>query len=343
MTKLNNGIAKKAIMIMLVVVFMLVGTTSGTAKADGGVFNGGKMIESKKIIKKVQKNAWTPEPDPDSKALTLGYAISKIKEYVQADDQAIVRELGYVAKYKRHTGRKLKYSAATKGQREAIKWAVETSLISASWKSDDPYAGIDGHKILTRAELVDLLSGVLDTYYSYRVSYLCTPSYSSEGISPEMNITALYKGVVVSAPYDENKFGDYYRVNINLNASATRKDLKLSLKNLGIVTNNGIKVAKNMTGNYNYDKACNDADYFVETLYNKTGYSMSVSKSDGVVTITDGFNTVMYIEDVNGKNWYPDLRFIYSSGISDKVGGRFSATEYDVIKMLLEACILRAK
>ena len=247
--------------------------------------------------------------------------------------------------YKEYTGKKLKFSAATKGQREAIKWAVETALLSASWSSNDSYGGIDGHKILTRAELVDLLSKVLDAYYTYRVPYLYTPSYSTEGISSGMGVSALYKGIIVSAPYDEEKPGDYYRVNINLTATATRQDLKLALKNLKIVAKyNTVKVAKNPTGQYSYEKACEDADAFVEALYEETGYKMSVSKTGKTVSIIDGFNTIMYAEDIDGKNWYPNLNFGYSSFVTEeKASGRISATEYNVIEMLLESCILRAR
>ena len=203
-----DKIAKKAMMVMLVVVFMLVGTTSGVAKADG-IYDGGRMVENKKVLKKLRKNAWAPESNPESKALSYGYAVSKIKEFIEADDQAMVRELGYVAKYKQYTGRKLKYSAATKNQRNAIKWAVETALISASWTSNDPYGGItDGHKLLTRAELVDLLSKVLDAYYPYRVPYVYESKYGYlESVSDKTNLSALYKGVVISAAYDEKAFG----------------------------------------------------------------------------------------------------------------------------------------
>ncbi len=344
MTKLNNGIAKKAIMIMLIAIFAIVGTTSTRAVKADGVYNGGKMIKNEKVLKKIQKNAWTPEPDPESKALTLGYAVAEIKEFVEADPQAIVRELGYVSFFKQYTGKALKYQAATKTQRKAIKWGVETTLLNASLTSGDPYGDIDGKKQLTRAELADLMSRVLDAYYGYRVPYFGEAKYHYVEPVTDLRLTALYKGVITSAPYEENKFGAADKVSINLSATATRRDLKLALKNLKIVIKyNAVKVAKNNSGTYSYEKACEDADAFVKALSEKTGYEMTVSKDGGNVTITDGFNTIMYMESVNGKNWYPSLRFTYTSGVSDRSSERISATKYDVLKMLLETCCLRAK
>ena len=126
---------------------------------------------------------------------------------------------------------------------------------------------------------------------------------------------------------------------------ATREDLKLALKNLKIVVNNlAVKVTKNPTGQYSYERACSDAEAFVKRLYEETGYKMSVSKSDdGALSIVDCFNTIMYAEDVNGKNWYPTINFSYTSSIADKkTSGRISAEKYDVLEMLLESCILRA-
>lgn len=342
MKKMNNKIAKKAMMVMLIAIFAIVGTTSGTVKADG-VYNGGKMIKNEKVLKKVQKNAWTPEPDPESKALTLGYAVAEIKEFVEADPQAIVRSLGILSFYKNYTGKELKFQSATKAQRKAIKWGVESSLLDISLTSGDPYGGINGKKQISRAELADLMSRVLDAYYGYRVPFFGEAKYHYTEPVADMRVTALYKGIIVSAPYEENVFGAADKVSINLNAPATRKDLKLALKNLKIVIKyNAVKIAKNPTGEYTYNDAVKDAEMFVERLCEETGYSMSISKveKDKVVTITDGFNIIMYSNNA----WYPKINFTYSSGVTDVIGDNtYSATKYNVIKMMLEACCLRAK
>ena len=344
MKKMNNKIAKKAMMVMLLVVVMIVATTSGTAKADGNIFNGGKVVEKASVTKKVQKNAWSSTPSADSKALTLGYAVAKIWAFVEADEQATILQTSRLNSYKQLSGESLKFTSATKSQRKALKWAVQTGMLKPL-SSEVPYGGIDGKQILTRAELVDLLGKMIDAYYGYRLPFFNTDvKYWADGMWDEMNLTALYKGIVVSASYDTKKFGDADRVRLNMDQPATRQDLTKALKNLKVIVKyNSVKVIKRNLVSYTTSDAISEAEEFIKQLEEKTGAKMHVMKDGDIITISDGFNSIKYMDGTFGPAWSPNLKCSFASGISDESFGWYPAKEYDILSMLLKACVMRAE
>ena len=121
--KLNKIMAIAMVLILVAVSY----TPAVEAKANEA--NGKGYKSTKTILKKLKKNAMSYYPNPDSPQLTYGYALKKIKDFVESDPNAYVGESAGWVELIADKGYKTKFVGGTKSQRKALKWGVDIGLV----------------------------------------------------------------------------------------------------------------------------------------------------------------------------------------------------------------------
>lgn len=319
-------------------------------------------IENPELKEKLQKNCWSVESNPDSTELTLNYAIKKIKAFVEADSKAYIFVDNSIAEgLDIKLKGKYKYIASTKTQRSNLKWAICTGLVSP-WTYGDNHGyypeQINGNTILTRWDLVEIMSSVCDSFYTNRIPFFDTQSkywifeetYEQDAAR---NINAIQKGIITSQPVRKGQ--DEYEYALNLNTVATREDLSKALKNLkAVVKYNCIKISKRKTRkeSYTFKDATKDLDKLYAYLdENGIRYQVEVlTKNRAIkVTILKDPSSYIWFYDASYYNneysiWESQVVFANGPGTAEQRQNRnFAANDVDFIKTLINVMKKRNK
>lgn len=240
-----------SVIMSLVIVFLSVHTlnfisafakeTNG-AKAVAGTTRrikycaNGIVSNSKKIKKKLKKNAWSSTPNPESPEITQGFAMYKIynalvatgfldsEEYGEyVDSEISVSEAGYSG-----------IIASNKTQKKAIKWMLtHNAYMTYNFDRYDNKV-FDGKRKIKRYELACMLQSVIGYFFPMMIedvdtgtSWLKSDDLSSDSYDGRIPNLPMYKGIIVGE-------------NLDLDGYATKEDLNRALKNFKIVVSHRI-------------------------------------------------------------------------------------------------------
>ncbi len=313
-TKIWNKIA--AIVSMILVVILVMPSYGASANEYDGV----GYEPTKKLLKKVQKNAIKYYPDPNSKELTWGYAASSIKAFLESDENAYIDETSdFLRVIKASTGKNAKFTGGTKSQRKALKWCVKKGIVSYSPKKygEDPSSlktTYNASQKITRWQLVDLVSRTMGFGYGGRIPYLNgwstgTADYPEENeawVLDYCDKQCVFKGVMYIVPVT-----DYLHLN---NQIATRDDLVRCLKNLKLIA------ASKYTAKVIYrDEPLNG---YTEANYQKDIEAIkSILESNGLSYIDKGYNEFgIGITNSNKKIAYSTFSLEKNDGFHTSIG-----------------------
>lgn len=262
--------------------------------ADGAVAG-----RNKKLIKKLKKNAWSSEPNPESEKMSHGYALYKIyKAIVQTGylDSIEYNDTWHPTIDKREKDEidnKIEMIADNKKQKKAIKWLLKNSIYTSNdvfYSVDDNNnlitTAFDKNRNITRWEIAMIFFGVIteifplvlepiDTKTSWKKMYL----YNIQGneiVDYEFRyFEPFYKGIIVGE-------------NLNLDADATKEDLNRAIKNFKLIVENRILPVyreKDVVVDHNYlENELNELiDYFsdhgINVYDHQNWYSFSYGSS----------------------------------------------------------------
>lgn len=255
------------------IVFLFLLTVALTIIAVSSTSVSAASISDAKLMKKLQANGWSEDANPDSKPLTLGYALQKIREYVESDSNAYV----YLYKVNLQSADEIladekkgpyKYIASTKKQISALKWGVSLDMYFlrefSEKDADGARVSLNGRQQLTREDLMDILSYICVNCYNARIPVVIEkplPNIYTKGMVfiRQMRYNSLYHGIIMPQPGQR----------INLSAIATREDLSRALKNLKILSKYRIiklKKYKTPKKSYTWDQAIKDIESFTAWL-----------------------------------------------------------------------------
>ena len=189
----------------------------------------------KALLKKIKKNAIKNYPDPNSKELTWGYAAYKIKEFLEADENAYL-DTG-VAVIENITG-PITITGGTKKQRKAMKWCINKDIITCKEYLYDYYNGTgtrtkyNASEKITRWQFVDLISKIMGCAYDGRIPYLWVQEKGftvphETWVLDAYDLQSIDKHVIFIKASD-----DYLHLD---DENATRDDLSRALKNLKLL------------------------------------------------------------------------------------------------------------
>lgn len=189
----------------------------------------------KALLKKIKKNAIKNYPDPNSKELTWGYAASKIKEFLEADENAYL-DTG-VAVIENITG-PITITGGTKKQRKAMKWCIDKGIITYKERlydhdgKGDIRTKYNASEKITRWQFVDLISKIMGYGYGSRIPYLWVQEKGftiprETWVLDAYDLQSIEKHVIFIKASD-----DYLHLD---DENATRDDLSRALKNLKLL------------------------------------------------------------------------------------------------------------
>jgi len=331
------------------IVFLFLLTVALTIIAVSSTSVSAASISDAKLIKKLQANGWSEGANPDSKPLTLGYALQKIREYVESDSNA------YAYLYKvnlqsvdtmlaNEKKGPFKYSAATKKQISALKWGVSLDMYFprelSEKDADGAWVSLNGRQQLTREDLIDILSYICVDCYNARIPVVIEDPlpniYRKEMVFiRQMRYNSLYHGIIMPQPGQR----------INLSATATREDLSRALKNLKILSKYRIiklKKYKTPKKSYTWDQALKDIESFTAWLEAEgINYDTdSIGKGFYDINFYEPYmrGSLKYVEkysdDATEPVWHLDgFRFIIKSSSYKEDGVDIwpNALEYDML------------
>jgi len=199
-----------------------------------------------KLVKKLAKNSISWYPNEKSKPLTYGYALKQIKAYVEKDSNAFYgSHTNWVNEYESWgNGIKISFKGTTKTARKAMKWGVSKGLVhrdidvEKGWYATDdvPQTLYDADKVLTRWDLVDLMSRVMNSYYGGRIPMLLSFNYRGYPFHGSRWQDALYDfSSINSCIFFEALYGEGFYDFVHLEERATREDFSRCMKNLKLI------------------------------------------------------------------------------------------------------------